>query len=72
MPRAEIIEALWSAYNSDLGLLIDTEEPEKLRQEIYRARRELGEECLNQLSVNVSPYNPTGQIMLIRRPDDEG
>lgn len=51
----ELTELLYNALHSRLGTVIETEDPERLRQKLYAIRR--GSEDFTPLSFIISPIN---------------
>jgi hypothetical protein len=51
----ELTELLYDALRTPLGTVIQTEDPERLRQKLYTIRRE--SEDFTQLSFVISPIN---------------
>lgn len=58
---------LWyEALASDLGIVISTNNPEALRQVLYKARRESGDPALEGMSVRISPLLPDQEVWILR------
>ena len=55
MGNLELTELLYEALRSPRGTVIETEDPERLRQKLYAIRRE--SEDFAQLSFVISPIN---------------
>ena len=55
MTQLELTELLYDALRTPLGTVIQTEDPERLRQRLYAIRREYAE--FTQLSFVISPIN---------------
>ena len=55
MTNLELTELLYAALHSPLGTVIETEDPERLRQKLYPIRS--GCEDFAQLSFVISPIN---------------
>lgn len=55
MTNLELTELLYDALRAPLGTVIQTEDPERLRQKLYAIRRE--SEDFTQLSFVISPIN---------------
>lgn len=68
MNYPELLEHLYDALRSPLGVVLDTEDPERLRQRFYALRRERQESDpnLRTLAFVISPTNPT-QLWILRR-----
>lgn len=55
MTPLELTELLYEALRTPLGTVIETEDPERLRQKLYAVRKE--SEDFAQLSFVISPIN---------------
>lgn len=73
MPRVDLSlsELLYTAYHSPLGIVVNTDDIEHLRQKLYAIRRE--NPMLHCLSLVVSPINP-GDLWIVKQggSDAEG
>lgn len=56
---------LYDALAEPIGLCIETPDPERARQKLYRLRAESGDKDLDILSFVTSPSSPT-QLWLIK------
>jgi hypothetical protein len=54
--KERLLELLYSAQNSDYGIVVETSSAELLRQKLYAVRREY-EDQFQQLSFIISPIN---------------
>ena len=61
-----LIELLYRAYNSELGIVVETTDPERLRQRLYAERKK--DPDLACLSFNISPTHPQSQLLIVKRP----
>jgi len=59
----ELLEILYEAYNSDLGLVVTTSDPERFRQRCYAARKV--DPDLECLSFVTSPTAPNSEIWIL-------
>lgn len=59
----------YEALGSDVGVVIDTNDPEKVRQKLYSLRREAQDPALDCISIVASPSNPL-QLWLIKKPTE--
>lgn len=68
MNYPELLEYLYDALRSPLGVVLDTEDPERLRQRLYalRAERQGTDPNLRTLAFIISPTNPS-QLWILRR-----
>lgn len=53
----EILELMFEAYHKNIGIEIETNDPERLRQKCYALRK--GHDELTSLSFFISPFDPT-------------
>lgn len=59
---------LWyEALGSSLGVVVQTDNPEKLRQRLYRLREQANDPMLADISVVISPTNPGSHVWLVKR-----
>jgi len=59
-----LLEHLYSALHSDLGIVLATDDPEGLRQKLYRERKK--DPDLADIQISFSPTTP-GQVFLINK-----
>ena len=64
-------ELLYRAFNSPVGIIIETDDLERFRQRLYAARAQ--DEDLRCISICVSPSDPARQLWLVKKgtPDAE-
>lgn len=66
-----LISYLYEALASDFGLVLETEDPERLRQKFYALRK--GDPDLESLSFVISRTNPESQLWIVKRqPNGKG
>jgi hypothetical protein len=65
-----VIELLYNALHSPLGIKIQSSDPAFLRQKLYAARRELNDPDLANLSFVESPINPE-HLWIVRKNEKE-
>lgn len=65
-----LIPLLYEAKASDYGLIVQTEDPERLRQRMYALRREHPD--LTCISFVISPLNPGSELWLVKNGEDDG
>lgn len=51
-----MLEILYSATNADIGIVVETNDAERLRQKLYAVRREFPDD-FEHLSFVISPMN---------------
>lgn len=67
-----LLELWYSAIRSPKGIVIETTDPERLKQQLYRTRTEACDEALNEVSILQSPTIPESHLWLVKkRPDTE-
>jgi len=66
-----MIEHLYSALHARLGVVIQTDNPERLRQKLYAIRRETMDQDLSILSFIISPTDPT-QLWIVKNDKTKG
>lgn len=66
---AQLRALLYEALGEPLGLRIETENPELLRQRLYAERRANPEFAV--LSLHISPLNPGSEIWIARKEPTE-
>lgn len=66
MPEASL--NLWyEALGTPLGIVIQTDNPEKLRQKLYRLREQANDPMLADISIVISPTVPGSHVWLVKR-----
>lgn len=60
-----LIELLYSAARSDYGIIVETDDVERLRQKLYPLRKT--DSYLEGLSFVVSPTNPARELWIVKR-----
>lgn len=64
----DLLERLYDALRTPLGVKIDTDDTERLRAKLYALRRENMEE-FGVLSFILSPTSPKTQLWILKKPD---
>lgn len=69
MKPLDLLERMYEALRSPLGIVIATEDPERLRQKLYALRKERQERDpqLADLSFLPSRTNPQGELWILKR-----
>lgn len=63
----ELIEILYTAFHSELGVCVQTDDPERLRQKLYPLKKEQPDfDCLSFI---ISPLNPM-DLWIIKQPKE--
>lgn len=65
MPDLPLIDYLYQALRSEIGIVVETSDPEKLRQKLYAERKK--DPDLACISINISRTQPESQLWLIKR-----
>ena len=66
-----MLDHLYAALHSPRGIIIQTEDAEKLRQRYYAIRRETLDPDLDRLSFIISPTDPS-QLWIVRNDQKKG
>ena len=67
MTNPTLIDLLYKALRAEVGIIVDSNDPPKLRQRLYVVRRESGDEDLNTLSFLISRTYPESQLLIVRK-----
>jgi hypothetical protein len=65
MPALPLIDFLYRALNSPHGIVVETSDPERLRQKLYAERKK--DPDLAVISINISRTQPESQLWLVKR-----
>jgi len=65
-----MIEHLYAALASPLGIILETDDIERLRQRLYAVRKSLADPALDNLSLVQSPLDPNHLWIVKRKKDD--
>lgn len=65
----QLIELLYEALNSELGVIVETPDPQRARSAFYRARNT--DDALQVISILQCPWAPN-QLILLRNTENEG
>jgi hypothetical protein len=60
-----LLELLYEAYRSELGIIVQTNDPERLRQKLYAERKK--DPDLACLSFRISPTSPENQLFIVKK-----
>lgn len=60
------LNTLYEALGTPLGVVVQTDNPEKLRQKLYRLRDGSDDPMLKELSIVISPTMPQSQVWLVK------
>jgi len=63
-----LVELLYAAYQAECGVVIETDDPERLRQKLYPLRKE-NLEMFESLAFVISPLNPAN-LWIIKQPKE--
>lgn len=67
MADAPLISYLYDALDSSLGIVVETESPDRLRQKLYPLRK--ADPLFEPLAFILSPINPL-HLWILKRPTD--
>jgi hypothetical protein len=62
-----LLELLYAAYHAEFGVVVETDDPERLRQKLYPLRKENPD--FEPLAFVISPINPT-DLWIIKQPKE--
>lgn len=60
-----LLELLYEAYRSELGIIVETNDPERLRQKLYAERKK--DPDLACLGFRISPTSPETQLFIVKK-----
>lgn len=63
------LELLYQAFNSAFGIIVRTEDAERLKQGLYRERKK--DPDLECISICTSPTDPAHEIWLVKKEPSE-
>jgi hypothetical protein len=66
----EYLHLLYAAKQSKCGIVVTTDDPARLRQLLYRVRKDVADPDLDELSFVESPSNPTEHLWIVRKQPD--
>lgn len=61
-----LTEALYRALHSELGIVLTSTNPDKLRQKLYALRRKLDDEDLAILHFATSRTSPESELLIVK------
>jgi hypothetical protein len=61
------LNTLYEALGTPLGIVLQTDNPEKTRQKLYRLRETCDDPMLKELSIVISPTMPQSQVWIVKR-----
>lgn len=65
-----LLELLYAAIHSTYGIVVESKDPERLRQKLYPLRKERPE--LLCLAFIISPLNPQSDLWIVKaKPDGQ-
>jgi hypothetical protein len=70
MARAIDITLWYDALASEHGVIIETDDPNAVKQRLYAVRAESQDEDLKSISIVTSPTNPERDLWLVKRTAD--
>lgn len=72
MPSEVSIEQWYTALGSPSGVIVDCcgNDPEKVKEKLYAARKACGDPDLDLLGIVTSPTNPTKELWIVRKKNE--
>lgn len=70
MARAIDITLWYDALASEHGVIIETDDPNAVKQRLYAIRAASADEDLKSISIVTSPTNPERDLWLVKRTED--
>lgn len=68
-----LLELWYAALRSPKGIVVETTDPNRLKQQLYKVRTEACDESLNEIAILQSPTIPESHLWLVKkRPDPDG
>jgi len=67
MSQPPLIELLYEALAEEIGVIVETNSPDRLRQKLYAIRKE--DKALKVISLVTVPNKPT-ELWLIKKPKE--
>ena len=64
-PKLPLIDLLYQALNSEKGICVETDDPNRLRQKLYAERKK--DEALACLSFVTSRTQPDSQLWIVKK-----
>ena len=61
----ELVAFLYEALASDFGIVVETSDPERLRQKLYAVRKDNID--FEPLAFIISPTNPQAELWIVRK-----
>lgn len=58
------VELLYQTLHAEIGIVVQTPNPEKLRQKLYKARKE--DEAFGNIRILISRTNPQNELWLVK------
>jgi hypothetical protein len=62
-----LLEILYEAYRSELGIIVQTNDPERLRQKLYAERKK--DPDLACLCFRISKTAPQSELLIEKKPN---
>ena len=71
LPKTSLFDTLSAALLEDIGLVVSSDDPQALRTELYKMRKEFVQ--FLPLSIIISPLNPAAEVIILRQemPDEK-
>ena len=63
-----LIDLLYQAFNAEKGVIVETNDPEKLRQKLYAERKK--DPDLACLTISLSRVSPANRLIIWKKPNE--
>jgi len=63
--RLDLLEILYAAYRAEIGVVVETDNVERLRQTLYRVQKKDPE--LKCLTFRISPASPETELFILKK-----
>lgn len=70
MTEPNYLEFLYDALVSQFGIVLAVDDPDRVKQALYRARQKSGESSLAGLQIRVSPVLPREELWIVKNETD--
>lgn len=64
-PPYPLLQFLYDALAAEWGVVVATDDPERLRQKLYPLRK--ADEVFTPLAFIISPFNPSGELWIVKK-----
>lgn len=68
---SDFLEFLYDALQTPFGIVLAVDDPNRVKQALYRARAKSGESSLAGLQIRVSPVLPNEELWIVKDLKDD-